>query len=170
MTHWTDDPKILELMTHLGKTGKTGKPTRSAYFAEQVKRLLAQVEGRMAERRKVAGDEQALTAAFEEHKSFVSERIKRENELRQAHLAARHELLTRDPGADTAALNREAAQALAEFNERQRKAGGNIEELTKSITMKRTAMRRIDDRIEHYRKQVYAVLHERENGGSQAAA
>lgn len=36
MAHWTDDPKIHVLMMHLGKTGKTGKPTRSAFVADQL--------------------------------------------------------------------------------------------------------------------------------------
>ena len=58
--------------------------------------------------------------------------------------------------------------AVAEFEDDQEKAVVKIEELTKSVTMKRTAMRRLEDRIEHYRKQVYAAMDQLKSGQSAA--
>ena len=40
-------------MTQLGKTGKTGKPTRIAFVAEQVSQIMMKVEPRLAELRAV---------------------------------------------------------------------------------------------------------------------
>ena len=53
MVHWTDDPRLHGLMTHLGKTGKTGKPTRGAYVAGQVSKIMVKIEPMVANLSKV---------------------------------------------------------------------------------------------------------------------
>jgi chromosome segregation ATPase len=169
MSHWTDDPKIHNLMTHLGKVGQTGKPTRSAYVAEQVDLLLVQAESRLSDRRKAAKDEKALTAEYDKLRTFVAERAKRERELHEAIRVAKQDLLSQNPRADTRQLDQDASNAVNEFEDEQEQAVDKIEELTKSITMKRTAMRRLDDRIDHYRKQVYTLIAQLEKGKSAAA-
>jgi chromosome segregation ATPase len=169
MSHWTDDPKIHNLMTHLGKVGQSGNPTRSAYVAEQVNRLLVQVESRLSDRRKAAKEEETLAAEYDKLRAFVSERVKREKELHESIREAKQDLVSQNPRADTRQLDQDASNAVAEFEDDQEKAVDKIEELTKSITMKRTAMRRLDDRIEHYRKQVYTLIAQLEKGKSAAA-
>lgn len=169
MAHWTDDPKIHTLMTHLGKVGSTGKPTRSAFFADQVNKLMVQVEERLADRRKFSKEADEMTAELEYKKKFVAERKKREIELRESIRDAKQDLLSQNPKADTLQLDQDAATAIAEFEDEQEKAGDLIEELTKSVTMKRTTLRRTDDRIEHYRKQVYALLAEAAKSARPAA-
>ncbi len=169
MAHWTDDPKIHELMTHLGKVGKSGKQTRSAFVAEQVNRLLVQVESRLAERRKTAKEEELLSAELLDAQTFVKERKKREIELREAIDEAKKDLASQNPNADTRHLDQDALNAMSEFEDDQEKAETQIEELTKSVTMKRTTLRRQDDRIEHYRKQVYAAMAQLSKGDHAAA-
>ena len=169
MGHWTDDPKIHDLMTHLGKTGKTGKPTRSAYVADQVNRLLVQVESRMSDHRKAAKEEQSMAHELEETQTFVKERTRRERELRESIEEAKRDLLAQNPRADTRQLDHDGAAAIPEFEDAQEAAGDRIEDLTKSVTMKRTTMRRLDDRIEHYRKQVYELMAQLNKGTSSAA-
>ncbi len=168
MSHWTDDPEIHELMTHLGKVGKSGNPTRSAFVAEQVNRLLVQVESRLSELRKASKEEEALNSELEQSKLFVQERPKRERELQEAISEAKKDLIAQNPNADTRQLDQDGLNAVAEFEDDQEKAADRIEELTKSVTMKRTTMRRLEDRIEHYRRQVYALMEQRKGG--QAAA
>jgi hypothetical protein len=169
MPHWTDDPKIHALMTHLGKVGATGKQTRSAYVAGQVGKLMVTVEARMAERRALAKEDEELSAEYERLTMFVKERSKRERELRDSIKEARQEFLGRNPKADTRELDLDAQKAVQEFEEAQEKAPQQIEDLVKSVTMKRTGVRRLDDRIEHYRKQVYALLAQAAKGGQSAA-
>ncbi len=168
MAHWTDDPKIHELMTHLGKVGKTGKQTRSAFVAEQVNRLLVQVEARLSELRKASKEEEVMNEELETKKTFVAEREKRERELQEVIAEAKRDLLSNNPNADSRQLDQDALNAVAEFEDEQEKAVDRIEELTKSVTMKRTTMRRLEDRIEHYRKQVYGAMEQIKKGQSAA--
>ncbi|MDA0233130.1 MAG: hypothetical protein O3C69_06560, partial [Chloroflexi bacterium] len=90
-------------------------------------------------------------------------------ELRESIRDAKQDLLSQNPKADTLQLDQDAATAIAEFEDEQEKAGDLIEELTKSVTMKRTTLRRVEDRIEHYRKQVYASLAEAAKSARPAA-
>ncbi len=169
MAHWTDDPKIHTLMTHLGKVGESGNPTRSAFLADQMNRLLVQAETRLAEHRKLTKEADEMAAELEKKQKFVAERKKRETELREAIQEATRDLLSQNPKADTLQLDQDAANAIAEFEDEQEKAADQIEELTKSVTRKRTSQRRTNDRVEHHRKQVYALLAEAVKGKKSAA-
>lgn len=163
MAHWTDDPKIHELMTHLGKVGKTGNPTRSAFAAEQINRLLVQVEARLSDFRKAAKEEETMNAELEKAKAFVANRSRLERELQESIAEAKKDLVSNNPNVDSRQLDQDAMNAVAEFEDEQEKAAVSIEELTKSVTMKRTTMRRMEDRIEHYRKQVYGAMNQLKN-------
>ena len=70
MVHWTDDPRIHSLMTQLGKTGKTGKPTRLAFVAEQVSQIMMRAEPRLAELRAVTNDHDELIALWGKKKTL----------------------------------------------------------------------------------------------------
>lgn len=169
MAHWTDDPQIHSLMTYLGKVGTNGNPTRLAFIADQMNRLLVQVETRLSEHRRIAKEADDMTADLDRNKKFVAERTALDRELRESIREAQQDLLSQNPKADTLQLDRDAAEAVNEFEDEQEKAAEQIEELTKSVTMKRTALRRTDDRIEHYRKQVYALLAEASKGNKSIA-
>ena len=158
MAHWTDDPKIHLLMTHFGKTGQTGKPTRSAFFAEQMNRLLVQVEGRLAEHRSASKEEEVLSAEHAKLDDFLKKRKRYEAELYESIKDARQDLLQNNPVADTLQLDAMGKEAVYEFEDAQEKGHDEIVELAKVVTHKRTAVRRIDDRIEHYHKQVFRLL------------
>ena len=158
MPHWTDDPKIHELMTHLGKTGKTGKPTRSAFIADKVNVLMLRVEPLLAAQRAAAAEEAEVTREYERVGKIISERKPRQLELEVAIAKARADLLRQNPNANIMALDAESNQAMWDFEDEQEKAEESIEDLKKSVTMKRTAMRRNEDRIENYRKQVFALI------------
>jgi hypothetical protein len=122
MSHWTDDSKIHSLMTHLGKVRHAGKPTRSAYVAEQVNLLLVQAESRLYDRRKAAKDEEAPSAEYNKLPIFVAERAKREHELHEAIREAKQELLSQNPRADTRQFDQDASNADNEFVDEQEKA------------------------------------------------
>ena len=47
--HWTDNRRIHTLMTHLGKTGKTGKLTRRAFVADQVGQKMIKIDPHLGE-------------------------------------------------------------------------------------------------------------------------
>lgn len=168
MAHWTDDPKIHELMTHLGKVGKSGNQTRSAFVAEQINRLLVQVESRLSDLRKLSKEEETMNAELEKSKAFVTNRPRLERELAEAIAEAKRDLVSQNPNVDSRQLDQDAMDAVAEFEDDQEKSAVAIEELTKSVTMKRTAMRRLEDRIEHYRKQVYGAMDQLKGGQSAA--
>ena len=57
-------------MTQLGKTGKTGKPTRLAFVAEQVSQIMMRAEPRLAELRAVTNDHDELIALWEKKKTL----------------------------------------------------------------------------------------------------
>ena len=58
-------------MTHLGKTGKTGKPTRSAFVAEQVSGIMIKIEPRVAELRNVSKEKKGLLAKLDKFQDLI---------------------------------------------------------------------------------------------------
>lgn len=169
MAHWTDDPKIHALMAHLGKTGATGKPTRSAYVASQIKRILTQIEPRLVARASASLDEKKLTSEYEDLTAFAKNRSKLEIELRANLRMAKRDFLKKNPTSDAGKLDVGAQKKLSEFGRAQERAIGRIEELKKSLTMRRTSIRRMDDRMKHYRRQVNLLLAQVRKSGKSAA-
>lgn len=169
MAHWTEDPKIHALMAHIGKTGATGKPTRSAYVAAQIKRILTQIEPRLAARTSAAQDEKKLTTEYEELMAFAKNRSKLETELREDLRKAKRDSLKENPTSDAGRLDIDAHKKLSDFGKAQEQAIGRIEELKKSLTMRRTSIRRMDDRMKHYRRQVNSLLGQVRKSGKSAA-
>jgi hypothetical protein len=64
MAHWTDDPKLHGLMTHLGKVSQSGKPTRGAFVAEQVSTIMIKIEFDQAKEDLVSQNPNADVDAF----------------------------------------------------------------------------------------------------------
>lgn len=123
----------------------------------------------MAEREKVAAEEAALSSEYEALTLFVKERAKREIELREQIRQSKRDFLAQSPGGDTRELDIAGQRAIDEFEDAQLKAIEKIDDLAKSMTMKRTVIRRIDDRINHSRKQIYAFMAQVKKGGASAA-
>lgn len=123
----------------------------------------------MAEREKVAAEEAALSSEYEALTLFVKERAKREIELREQIRQSKRDFLAQSPGGDTRELDTAGQRAIDEFEDAQLKAIEKIDDLAKSMTMKRTVIRRIDDRINHSRKQIYAFMAQVKKGGASAA-
>ena len=148
MAHWTDDPRIHSLMTQLGKTGK---PTRIAFVAEQVSQIMMRAEPRLAELRAVTSDHDELVALWEKKKDLVDNRSRHADGIKIEFEQAKQGLLGQNPDADIAAFNKDLRLALADLEDEYLKAVGDIKQ---SIRVKRSTLRAIDDRMEIDRKQV----------------
>ena len=151
------------------KVGANGNPTRFAFIADKMNWLLVQVETQLGQQRRRSKEAEELTAELEQKQKFVAGRKKLESELRGSIREAQQDLLKQNPKGDTLQLDRDAAIAISGCEDEPERAIDQVEELKKSVTMKRTALRRTDDRIEHYRKQVYEMLAEASKGNQAAA-
>ncbi len=154
MVHWTDDPKIHSLMTQLGKTGKTGKPTRAAYVAEQVSQIMMKIEPRVAELRTVTKDHDELVALWEKLKDLIGNKKRHIDDLRIEFEQAKEDLLRQNPKADGSMMNRDFRQALDDLDDEFTKAAIDIVDVKQGIRVKRSTMRGLEDRMEKSRKQV----------------
>ena len=72
MPHWTDDPKLHSRMTHLGRTGETGKPTRAAFVAEQVSEIMIKIEPSVAKLRSVSKDLEGLHVHLDKLEDLIA--------------------------------------------------------------------------------------------------
>ena len=141
-------------MTQLGKTGKTGKPTRIAFVAEQVSQIMMKVEPRVAELRVVTMDHDVLVALWEKLKDLIENKKRHIDDMRDEFEQAKEDLLQQNPKADISMINRDLRQALADLDDEFRKAVTDIDDVKQSIRVKRSTMRGIEDRMEKSRKQV----------------
>ena len=154
MVHWTDDPKIHSLMTQLGKTGKTGRPTRIAFVAEQVSRIMMKIEPRVAELRTVTKDHDELVALWEKKKDLIANKSRHADGIKIEFEQAKEDLLNQNPNADIAAFNKDLRQALADLEDDYQSAMKTVDEVKQSIRVKGSTMRAVEDRMEKSRKQV----------------
>ena len=67
-----------------------------------------------------------------------------------------------NPQADRAMLDRQGQAMLDEFEKGHKQALVRVEDMRQTITLKRTAARRHEDRIDFYRKKVDVMLKESE--------
>lgn len=141
-------------MTQLGKTGKTGKPTRSAYVAEQVSQIMVKVEPRLAELRAVTRDHDKLVALWEEKKDLIENKRRHVDGIKIEFEQAKEDLLEQNPNADIAAFSKDLRLAIADLEEQYQDAMRTVGDVKQSIRVKRSTLRAIDDRMEIYRKQV----------------
>ncbi len=154
MVHWTDDPRIHSLMTQLGKTGKTGKPTRIAFVAEQVNQIMIKVEPRIAELRIVKKDYDDLMALWEKKKDLIANKSRHAEGIKIEFEQARQDILNQNPNADVAAFGKDLRQALEDLDEDYQDAMKTVDAVKQSIRVKGSTKRAIEDRMELYRKQV----------------
>jgi hypothetical protein len=142
-------------MTQLGKTGK---PTRIAFVAEQVSQIMMRAEPRLAELRAVTSDHDELIALWEKKKDLIDNRI--DNRSRHADgikiefEQAKQGLLGQNPDADIAAFSKDLRLALADLEDEYQDAMKAVGDIKQSIRVKRSTLRAIDDRMEIDRPQV----------------
>ena len=170
MAHWTDNPKIHSLMTQLGKTGKTGKPTRIAFVAEQVSQIMVKIEPRVAELRAATRDHDELVAKYEKLKDLIDNRKRHFADLRVLFEQAKEDLLRQNPKADVSMFNRDLRQALADLDDESTKAVADIDDVKQGIRVKRSTMRGLEDRMQLYRKQVLRQMAQLTSSPQQKAA
>lgn len=151
MVHWTDDHRIHSLMTQLGKTGK---PTRNAFVAEQVSQIMMRAEPRLAELRAVTSDHDELVALWEKKKDLVDNRSRHADGIKIEFEQAKQDLLGQNPDADIAAFSKDLRLALADLEDEYQDAMKAVGDIKQSIRVKRSTLRAIDDRMEIDRKQV----------------
>ncbi len=154
MVNWTDDPKIHSLMTQLGKTGQTGKPTRIAYVASQVSDIMMKVEPLVAKLRAVQKDHDELVASWEKKKELIANKSRHGDGIKIEFEQAKADLLSQNPNADIAAFNKDLRQALEDLEQDFQDAMKTVDEVRQSIRVKGTTLRGFEDRMEIYRKQV----------------
>ncbi len=158
MAQWTDDPKIHSLMTYLGKTGKTGKPTRSAFVAEQVSQIMIKVEPRVAELRAVQKDHDVLMVQLDKYKDLIANKKRHADGIKIEFDQAKHDLVSQNPNADIDAFNKDLKQALIDLEADYQNALKSIDGVKQSVRVKRTTIRGIEDRMEMYHKQVRKLI------------
>lgn len=154
MDHWTDDRRIHELMTHLGKTGKTGKPTRSAFVAEQVSQIMIKIEPRVGELRNISKEKEGLLAKLDKYEDIIKNKKRHADGIKIEFDQAKEDLLNQNPDADGAAFDKELKAALVDLDVDWRNALANIDAVKQTIRVKRTTMRGVEDRMKMYEQQV----------------
>jgi rubrerythrin len=141
-------------MTQLGKTGKTGKPTRAAFVAGQVSKIMVKIEPRVAELRAVSKDHDELVKKWEQQKDLIDNKKRHADGIQIEFEQAKQDLLNQNPNADITVFNKDLRDALAYLEDDYQKALSEVDEIKQSIRVKRSTIRGLEDRMELYRKQV----------------
>ncbi len=157
-------------MTQLGKIGKTGRPTRIAYVAEQVSQIMMKVEPRVAELRAVTKDLDELVALWEKKTDLIDHRRRHVDGIKIEFEQAKQDLISQNPNADIAFFNKDLRQALADLDNDFESAVKTIDDVKQSIRVKRSTMRGIEDRMEKYRRQVLRQMMQLKRMPQQKAA
>lgn len=155
MEHWTDDRQIHSLMTHLGKTGKTGKPTRSAFVAQQVSDIMIKIEPRVAELRSVNKELDIHLAQLGKFQDLIENKKRHADGIKIEFEGAKEDLLSQNPNADVDAFNKDLRQALQDLEDDYQAALKGIDAVKQTIRVKRTTMRGLEDRMKMYETQVF---------------
>lgn len=154
MVHWTDDPKLHGLMTHLGKTGKTGKPTRGAYVAEQVSQIMIKIEPMVSKLNAVEKEVDDMLLSLEKMEDLIENKKRHAEGIKIEFDQAKEDLLNQNPDADADAFDKDLKLALADLEADYQKALASVDGLKQTIRVKRTTRRGLEDRMEVYHKQV----------------
>ena len=154
MVHWTDDPKLHGLMTHLGKTGKSGKPTRGAFVAEQVSKIMIKIEPMVANFNKVKKEHDGLHEVLDKMEDLIANKKRHADGIKIEFDQAKEDLLGQNPNADIDAFNKDLRMALDDLTEDYKKALAGVDGIKQTIRVKRTTMRQLEDRMEVSHKQV----------------
>jgi SMC interacting uncharacterized protein involved in chromosome segregation len=146
-------------MTHLGQR-VDGKYTRKSLAAEKANEFLVQVEKRRSDLAAINSEIKKLTAEYEEMTRTIKDRDGNLADLKRSVAEAKEDLLRQNPSADVDRLNHDYEVLVSDFLKRYSYAQAHIEEMKQTLTVKLSAARRHEDRIEHYRKQLETVLKE----------
>jgi chromosome segregation ATPase len=154
MVHWTDDPKLHSLMTHLGRTGKTGKPTRAAFVAGQVSDIMIKIEPRVATLRTVSKDLEELHAVLDKYEDLIENKKRHAEGIKIEFDEAKEDLLSQNPEADVEAFNKDLRLAYQDLEADFQSALKKVYGVKQTIRVKRSTKRGIEDSLESYHKQV----------------
>ena len=138
-------------MTQLGKTGK---PTRIAFVAEQVSQIVMRAEPRLAELRAVTNDHDELIALWEKKKDLIDNSSRHADGIKIEFEQAKQGLLGQNTDADIAAFSKDLRLALADLEDEYQDAMEAAGDIKQSIRVKRSTLRAFDGRMEIDRKQV----------------
>ena len=138
-------------MTHLGKTGKTGKLTRSAFVADQVGQKMIKSDPRVGELCNISKEKDGLFMEFDRNQDLI-ENMKRHAEgITFEFEQAKEDLLNQNPYADAAPFDKDLKVSLIDLDDDWINALANIDAVKLTIPVKRTIMRGVEDvRIADY--------------------
>jgi hypothetical protein len=145
-------------MTHLGKTGKTGKPTRSAFVAEQVSGIMIKIEPRVAELRNVSKEKNDLLAQLDKYQDLIDNKKRHADGIKIEFEDAKQDMLNQNPDADGTAFNKDLKIALSDLEDDYQTALQSVDGIKQTIRVKRTTERGIEDRMRMYEKQVFQLI------------
>ena len=134
-------------MTHLGKTGKTGKPTRSAFVAEQVSGIMIKIEPRVAELRNVSKEKKGLLAKLDKFQDLIDNKKRHADRIKIEFEDAKQDMLNQNPYADDTALNKDIKIALGDLEDDYQTVLKSVDGIKQTIRVKRTTERVIEDRM-----------------------
>jgi hypothetical protein len=154
MVHWTDDPKLHGLMTHLGKVGQSGKPTRGAFVAEQVSAIMIKIEPMVSNYGKIKKEHDGLHAELDKMQDLIDNKKRHADGIKIEFDQAKEDILSQNPNADVDAFNKDLRLALEDLEADYKKALFGVDGIKQTIRVKRTTMRGLEDRMEVYHKKV----------------
>jgi hypothetical protein len=134
-------------MTHLGKTGKTGKPTRSAFVAEQVSGIMIKIEPRVAELRNVSKEKKGLLAKLDKFQDLIDNKKRHADGIKIEFEDAKQDMLNQNPYADVTAFNKDLKIALSDLEDDYQTVLKSVDGIKQTIRVKRTTERGIEDRM-----------------------
>ncbi|NQW20574.1 MAG: hypothetical protein HQ477_07625 [Chloroflexi bacterium] len=157
-------------MTQLGKTGESGKPTRSAFVAEQVSQIMIKIEPRVAELRKVTKEQDGLFAALAKLQDLIDNKKRHADGIKIEFDQAKEDLLHQNPNADIDAFNKDLRAALEDLEKDYQSALASVESVKQTIRVKRSTLRGLEDRMSMYEKQVNRHIVQLEKASREKAA
>ena len=134
-------------MTHLGKTGKTGKPTRSAFVAEQVSGIMIKIEPRVAELRNVSKEKKGLLAKLDKFQDLIDNKNRHADGIKIEFEDAKQDMLNQNPYSDVTAFNKDLKIALSDLEDDYQTVLKSVDGIKQTIRVKRTTERVIEDRM-----------------------
>jgi hypothetical protein len=134
-------------MIHLGKTGKTRKPTRSAFVAEQVSGIMIKIEPRVAELRNVSKEKKGLLAKLDKFQDLIDNKKRYADGIKIEFEDAKQDMLNQNPYADVTAFNKDLKIALSDLEDDSQTVLKSVDGIKQTIRVKRTTERGIEDRM-----------------------
>jgi hypothetical protein len=134
-------------MIHLGKTGKTRKPTRNAFVAEQVSGIMIKIEPRVAELRNVSKEKKGLLAKLDKFQDLIDNKKRHADGIKIEFEDAKQDMLNQNPYSDVTAFNKDLKIALSDLEDDYQTVLKSVDGIKQTIRVKRTTERGIEDRM-----------------------